>query len=274
MISAVILNYLNPALTEKSVIHLLQAAEDAGIQAEVIVVDNSAPQTALSLRKLLPDEVKIIENEENLGFSAANNQGIKKASGEIILIMNNDLFINKEVLKKGVEYVTSNEKAGVWGPKLIDQYGDEQRTCSNFPTLTDVINEYLFNRLRHNRVSLAANQSSHPVCVDAVIGACMFIPQKVIVEAGLFDEAYFFNVEDIDLCYKIRKLGYEVVFDPRCEAVHLTGASQNHDWYDDPYMHESRKIYYKKHFNPLKAMLTCGAIDAGIFARKLKHRND
>ncbi len=271
MISAVILNYKDVALTKKCVDILYRSADASDLPVEVIVVDNSAPQTAEDLCEELPEEVKIIENEKNLGFSAANNQGIKQAKGDIILIMNNDLFINEEVLQTGSEYITSHKKAGVWAPKLVGEFSDEQKSCAYFPTIHGLIIEYWFKYPYSNRVALTAVNADHPVPVDMVIGACMFIRKEVLEQAGLFDEDYFFTSEDVDLCYKIKNLGYEVLFDPRVEAVHLTSASQDYTWYDDPHLHEARKLYFKKHFNSLKATTARFIISSGIKARKVKH---
>lgn len=272
MVSAIILNYLNSALTAKSVDYLLEAASKSSIAVEVIVVDNSAPKTAEELRKLLPEGVKIIENKENRGFAAANNQGIKQANGDVILIMNNDLFMNEQVLKNGIEYITSNKKAGIWSPKLVSQSGEAQRSCAYFPTLRGVVSEYLFKYQLENRLSITANKANHPVEVDSVMGACMFIQKEVLQKAGLFDEEYFFTKEDVDLCKKIKALNYKVVFDPRYEAIHIYHASQDYNWYKDPYLHKARKLYFKKHFNPLKALAARITVDAGIKVRKLKHR--
>lgn len=272
IISAIILNYLNPQLTAKSVDYLLKAASQSALSVEVIVVDNSASETAEELRELLPKEVTVIENEENIGFAAANNQGIRRSGGEIILIMNNDLFINEEVLKKGTEFITANEDAGVWAPKLVDESGKPQRSCARFPTLRGVIGEYLFKYQHDNRIAVTANNAASPVEVDTVIGACMFIKKDVLWEAGLFDEDYFFTMEDVDLCYKIKAMGYRVIFDPCVEAIHLYGASQSAGWHDDPFLHKSRKRYFKKHFNQPNAMLARMIIDFGIAARKLKHK--
>src|SRR5699024_3259232 len=91
MVSAVILNYLNPKLTAEAVSYLKKEAAVSSITTEIIVVDNSAPVTGKELQKLLPDDVKIIENDDNAGFATANNQGFKEANGDVILIMNNDL---------------------------------------------------------------------------------------------------------------------------------------------------------------------------------------
>lgn len=272
MVSAIILNYLNTKLTAKAVFHLKEAAAASSISVEIIVVDNSAPKTAAVLHELLPDDVRIIENDENRGFAAANNQAIKKAGGDVILIMNNDLFINEKVLQEGVKQITEHEKIGVWAPKLVEPSGNAQRSCAHFPTLAGVISEYLFKYQLGNRVSKSANNAHQPVKVDTVIGACMFIRKAVLHEAGLFDEDYFFNVEDVDLCYRIKDLGYEVLFDPRCRAVHLYRASQDYKWYEDPFMHKSRKIYFNKHFNFLHAAFARAVIDAGLTLRRIKHK--
>jgi|SRR5699024_8038173 len=272
MVSAIILNYLNPELTATAVQHLTTAAAAAEISVEVIVVDNSAPQTAEELRQLLPNDVKIIENEANKGFAAANNQGIKEAKGEVIIIMNNDLFINKKVLKAGVKYIMGHKKTGIWAPKLVGQSGNEQRSCFNFPAISDLINEYLFNNPSHTMLSLKANAASTPVPVDSVIGACMFIRKKTLQEVGLFDERFFFNSEDLDLCYKLHQRGYNIIFDPTCEAVHLCSASQNNKWYQKKHLHQSRKIYWKKHYHPFKAKLAGSIIAAGLMMRKFKDK--
>lgn len=271
MISAVILNYLNPDLTCRCVDTLLAASRNAEIGIEVIVVDNSAHQTAEELKRRLPDGVIIIENQENCGFAKANNQGIRRANGDHLLIMNNDLFINAEVISTGLAYLKSHEKAGIWAPKLTDQDGTPQRSCARFPTIPGLVTEYLFKIQYDNAIAEKALQSDQPVEVDTVIGACMLIPAPVMEETGGFDEDYFFNVEDVDLCRKINALGYEVVFDPRCSAIHLVGASQGGHWHQNQLLHDARIQYFKKHHHPLKALLAKTCIRAGVKLRELKH---
>lgn len=271
MVSAVILNYLNPELTAECVDKLLYASGEAGIAVEVIIVDNSAPQTAPKLQTMLPEKVIVIENDTNCGFSKANNQGIKRASGEFIVIMNNDLFINKNTLAGGVDYLKNHPNIGVWAPKLTDQNGNAQRSCSQFPTLTGLFTEYLLKLQYDNTIAKKALKADHPVKVDTVIGACMFIPRKVMDDVGGFDEDYFFNVEDVDLCLKIKNKGYEVIFDPGCSAIHLVSASQNNHWYNDVHLHKSRILYFRKNHHPLKASIAQSVISAGLRLRKIKH---
>jgi len=93
-LSAIILNYKDPELTAQCVNYLINSSEDADINIQVIVVDNSAPETVVTLQKILPDSVEIIENQLNLGFSKANNQGIEISTGDYILLLNNDAFVN------------------------------------------------------------------------------------------------------------------------------------------------------------------------------------
>jgi hypothetical protein len=272
MVSAIILNYLDPELTARCVHTLYEAAEKAHQKPEVIVVDNSAPKTAEELHRLLPDEVIIIENEENAGFSKANNIGIARAQGEYILIMNNDLFINAEVLLKGLEYINSHENVGVWAPKLTDQQGNPQRSCARFPTLPGLVSEYFMKISYNNRIALKAVKADQPVLVDTVIGACMLIPKTILEEVGGFDEDYFFNSEDVDLCRKIKSRGYDVVFDARCSAIHLVSASQGGtQWYENTYLHKARILYFKKNHHPLTCFLAKIIIRAGIKAREFKH---
>jgi GT2 family glycosyltransferase len=272
MVSAVILNYKDPELTCRCIDKLHAAADESGVETEVIVVDNSAPQTAQSLHEGLSEEVIIIENEKNEGFSKANNQGIERAKGDLILIMNNDLFINADTLGKGVRYIKNHPNIGVWAPKLTDQQGNAQRSCSQFPTLTGLISEYLLKLQYDNRIAKYAISADKPIKVDTVIGACMLIPKTVLDEVEGFDEDYFFNVEDVDLCLKIKNCGYEVIFDSRCSAVHLVSASQNGHWHDNRYLHQARILYFRKNHNSLKSGIAKAVIKAGIQLRKIKHQ--
>ena len=272
MISAVILNYLNSDLTHQCVDTLRSAARECAIEIEIIDVDNSAFQTSRELKRKLPKEVIIIENQENLGFAKANNQGFERAAGDIILIMNNDLFISAEVLKKGKQYLENNATTGIWAPKLTDPDGTPQRSCAHFLNLKTLTAEYLFKKPLHTRIAETAAKADQPVEVDMVIGACMFISRNVLMEVGGFDEDYFFTAEDIDLCLQLKRRGYNIIYDPRFAAVHLVGASQDSNWYDDPHLHEGRIRYFQKNHGFVTAGIAKGIIKTGILMRKVKHK--
>lgn len=267
-LSVIILNYKNPILTLKCVETLIQSSNKVSLDLEVIVVDNSASETALTLKELIPPEVKLIENLENLGFSKANNQGIVKSKGKYILLLNNDAFVNPETLQKGIEYLENNKETGIWASKLIGEDGMFQVSCAKLPSLTGLVGEYVLHKNYDWYPDLIYWNKPHHV--GNVIGAFMLIPSKVIEKVGLLDEDYFFTVEDVDYCKKVQKAGFSVVYDPRCDIVHISGASQENEWVNDPYMHKNRVLYFRKNHGILVGFLAYLIIGLGIKLMKFR----
>ncbi|MCE7698456.1 MAG: glycosyltransferase family 2 protein [Methanobacterium paludis] len=232
----------------------------------IIVVDNSADKTSEELKKLLPDYVEIIENEENLGFSKANNQGLKISQGKYVLLLNNDAFVNVNCLEKGIKYLENMECPGIWAPSLIGENGDLQGSTARFPSLKDLIGEYFL--FRHYNVYEDFLQWKEPKEVDMVIGAFMLMEKKLVDKVGLLDENFFFNAEDVDYCKRVHDSGFPVIYDPRVSITHIGGASQEDKWFKDPYLHKTRIIYSYKHYNFFEAFLSEITIKLGLIFRK------
>jgi len=265
-LSSIILNYKNPELTVKSVNYLERSSEKLGINTQIIVVDNSASETAETLNNLLDNDVTVIENIKNMGFSRANNQGIKLSKGEYILLLNNDAFINPETLINGIKYLENHSECGVWSPKLVGEDGEFQVSCAKLPSIKGLIGEYIrFNNLDWYP---ELENWSEPTDVGNVIGACMIFRRSLVDEIGMLDEDYFFNVEDVDFCKRIHEAGYTVIYDPRYSIIHIGGASQPGKWVNDPYIHKNRVIYFKKNHGILKGALAQIIIWTGLKMRK------
>ena len=265
-LSSIILNYKNPELTVKSVNYLERSSEKLGINTQIIVVDNSASETAETLNNLLDNDVTMIENIENMGFSRANNQGIKLSKGEYILLLNNDAFINPETLINGIKYLENHSECGVWSPKLVGEDGEFQVSCAKLPSIKGLIGEYI--RFKNFDWYPELENWSEPTDVGNVIGACMIFRRSLVDEIGMLDEDYFFNVEDVDFCKRIHEAGYTVIYDPRYSIIHIGGASQPGKWVNDPYIHKNRVIYFKKNHGILKGALAQIIIWTGLKMRK------
>ena len=265
-LSTIILNYKDPELTARSVQTLLESAEPIDVKVQVVVVDNSATETAESLRKLLGDDAALIENQENQGFSRANNQGMEMATGEYILLLNNDAFVNPETLKLGFNYLEDHEECGVWSPKLVGVDGKFQVSCARLPSLRGLIAEYI--QFKNLDWYPDLENWSEPTDVGNVVGAFMLFRRKLVDEVGMLDEDYFFNVEDVDYCKRIHEAGLEVIYDPRCSVVHIGGASQPGKWVNDPYMHRNRKIYFKKNHGTVQGIIAGIVIWTGLNMRR------
>jgi len=176
-------------------------------------------------------DIKIIENDKNLGFSKANNIGVQESSGEYILFLNPDMKLEKGSIKELLEYLKVNPDVGVISPKLIKEngsflLGDGPR---RFPRVFDVLMIFfkiskLFPKVLNRYYYLGLNKKSVQE-VDSVRGAFMLMDKKVIQEIKGFDERYFCWFEDVDLCRGIKKLGKKVIYYPKVQAIDMVGQS-------------------------------------------------
>lgn len=268
-LSAIILNYKDPELTAKSVDYLKKSSQEVGITTQIIVVDNSASETAETLKSLLLEDdvdMTIIENTTNMGFSRANNQGIKISNGEYVLLLNNDAFINPETLINGIKYLENHIEAGIWSPKLVGDDGKFQVACARLPSLKGLFGEYI----QFKNVDWYPDLENwvEPTDVGNVVGACMLFRRSLTSLIGFLDEEYFFNSEDVDYCKRIHEAGYQVIYDPRYSVVHIGGASQPGKWANDPYLHRNRIIYFRKNHGIVMGVLAMLIIWVGISMRR------
>lgn len=267
MLSVIILNYNDAILTAKCVDYVVDSAKKAGIDVQIIIVDNSADKTAEELKKLLPSDALIIENIENQGFSKANNQGIKLSEGKYVLLLNNDAFINPECLINGMNYINQNMDCGIWAPKLVGEDGQFQISCACLPSLRGLIYEYILIKNYDCYPDLEKWEEPHNV--GNVVGAFFLMNRDIIDSVGLLDEDFFFTVEDVDYCKRVHEAGLNVIYDPNNSIVHIGGLSQNYSWTDDPHLHKNRVIYFNKHHGKFKAFLAKIIISTGLNIRKL-----
>jgi GT2 family glycosyltransferase len=269
-LSVIILNYKAPELTAECVDCLIKSTEKADIATQIIIVDNSAPLTAQKLRDILPERVEIIENNENLGFSKANNQGIEISKGKYILLLNNDAFVNAETLINGIRYIEEHNECGVWSPKLLGKDGSFQVSCARLPSIKGLIGEYI--QFRNYDWYSDLRSWSKPTDVGNVVGAYMIMKRSLVDVVGLLDEDYFFNVEDVDFCKRIHSAGFQVIYDPRYSIVHIGGASQPGKWVNDPHLHKNRILYFKKNHGPIIGAFANLIIFTGLSLRKFMMR--
>lgn len=184
------------------------------IDYEVIVIDNGSVDDSVKLVKDRYSNIKLILNEDNIGFAEANNKAIAAANGEYILFLNTDVIITPNVVTKLIEFMDKNSKAGLCTPSLTGKSGKSQETSITFPGLFTE----LFGRLN-------PKQPDNPFKAQAVRGACMLVRTNVIRELGGFSERYFLFLEETDLCLRLHKKGYEVWHVPYVKAIHTGGGS-------------------------------------------------
>ncbi len=223
-------------------------------EQEIIVVDNGSTDGSLEMLKKFKESenqnLKIIENKNNLGFAKAVNQGIKASLGKFILLLNSDIIVKRGAIKKMVDFLQKHSEVGVVGGRLLNPDGSVQGSCFNLPTISRVIKEFCFKG--QPVLNKYFPQGNQPIEVEAVQGAVFLIPRKVIDKVGYayrqtgpFDERYFMYFEDLDFCRRVRRAGFKVYYLPKAEFIHFQGASgrkisqKTYKW-----LAESSKIYH------------------------------
>ena len=195
-----------------------------------VVVDNgSSDGTPGFVRDRFP-EVRVVE-AENRGLAAGWNRGIEETDSRYVLLLNADAWLLGDSLSRLVGFADSRPKAAVVGPRLSNPDGTLQRSVRGFPTTWRLATEYLFLRKLAPRSGAVnafyAGGFDHDEVreVECVMGACMLMRRAAIEAVGPADEDFFLFSEETDWCYRFRQAGWEIVFFPGAECVHVRGAS-------------------------------------------------
>ena len=201
------------------------------IEFEIIVVDNaSADGSAAMVRDDFPD-VRLIENDENAGFVRANNQAVKLASGQYILLLNSDTKMLGSGAEEILQYLDDNPKVGIATGKMLYEDGDFQSSYSRFPNIVgDVITHTLrrvfaFKPPFHRYFTYANLNPDEAHEVDWLCGAYLYVRRELLQDGKVFDEALFMYYEDTLLCKRAWDLGYKVVYLPKAPIVHYHNRS-------------------------------------------------
>lgn len=246
-VSIIIVSFNTKKLTEDCLTSTIRSLKESKLRWEIIVVDNiSEDGTREMLKKKFP-MVKTILNTENVGFGRGNNQGIKAAKGEYILLLNSDTVVLNNAIGKLVSFGRQHPNAFI-GPKLLNPDRTPQSSCGPFFTLP-VVFASLF--LKGDYIGLTRWSPNRARKVDWVSGACILAPKKLFMQNLLFDEQIFMYMEEIDLLMRAKRQGYATYFYPRSLIVHL-GAASSTNKRKGPVLNIYRGfIYlYKKHGTP------------------------
>jgi GT2 family glycosyltransferase len=182
--------------------------------------------------KLKTENLKIIENKENLGFSKANNVGAKQANGRYILFLNSDTVVYEKTLEGMVKFMDQHEDVGAATCKLIMPNGQiDDASHRGFPTPWNAFFHFsglpkLFGKTRlFGGYNLGFKDFSKTHEIDALAGAFMLVRRKAGVDANWWDEDYFFYGEDIEFCYMLKQAGWKIFYVPEFSVLHYKGVS-------------------------------------------------
>ena len=243
-LSVVIVNY-NVRYFLELCLHSVKAAIK-NEEAEIIVVDNASSDDSCQMVKTSFPEVVLIENKENLGFSKANNIGVRAAKGEFICILNPDTVVAEDTFSKLISFAENQENLGIVGCRLIDGTGKFlPESKRNLPVV-----KVALQKMKGNPTYYYANHIGEIEIakVEVLVGAFMFLKRNVFNELEGFDEDYFMYGEDIDLSYKATKKGLNNFYYGATTIIHYKGESTLKDSLYVKRFYGAMQIFYKKHF--------------------------
>lgn len=203
------------------------------INFEVIVVDNaSSDNTKETISKLNYPQFTFIQNNKNLGFSKANNIGVKKSKGRFVLFLNPDTKLHEDTISKMIEFMDNTKNCGASTCKVLLTNGQVDDSCHRgFPTPWNAFTHFsgiskifpkskIFNGYNLGNLDLTTVHE-----IDALAGSFMLVNRKAGEDVGWWDEDYFFYGEDLDFCYKLKQKKWSIYYYPNTTITHLKGVS-------------------------------------------------
>lgn len=228
-VSIVIVNWNTREITRQCLQSVYQQTE--GIKFEVIVVDNASEDGSVEIIRSDFSQAILIENKENKGFAAANNQGMAVAKGRYCLLLNSDTLVLDNAIAKSVAFADQDDEVAVVGCRALNSDRTLQPTCFMFPSLLNMVlsSTYLYKLFPRNRFFgrelLTWWQRDDVRLVDVVTGCFMLVRRQAIDQVGMMDEMFFMYGEETDWCYRFKQGGWKVEFTPCAEIIHLGGQS-------------------------------------------------
>ena len=272
-LSIIIVNYNVKHFLEQCVLSVKKAL--AGIEGEIYVVDNNSVDGSVEMIQSKFPEVKLIANKENTGFSKANNQAIRIASGEYILLLNPDTIVEEDTFSTCIQFMDLHQDAGALGVKLIDGKGNYlPESKRGLPTPSVAFYKIfglskLFPKSRtFGKYHLGYLDKEETNEIEILSGAFMFMRKTALDKAGLLDETFFMYGEDIDLSYRIHLAGFKVYYHPKTRVIHYRGESTKKSSINYVFVfYQAMIIFAKKHFSQKNAQLFTLLIQCAVYFR-------
>ncbi len=255
MVSVIIVNYNVRVFLENALLSVQKALK--GIQGEIIVIDNASDDGSVEMVRQKFPAVKLIINECNLGFAAANNRAIKESKGNYLLLLNPDTILQEDTIKVMIDFLEKHPDVGLAGCKILNPDGTLQLACRrSFPTpwvaFTKIIGlSTLFpSTSLFGKYNLAYLDPDKSYEVDAVSGSFMFVRRIVIDSVGVLDEQFFMYGEDLDWCYRIKQAGWKIHYVHDTQVIHYKGESVRRSDIDEVKLfYEAMRVFVQKHFS-------------------------
>lgn len=270
-LSVIIVSYNVRNFLEKCLISVRKASEN--LDCEIFVVDNKSTDGSCSMVEAEFPEVKLIKNPVNRGYSSANNQALKTASGRYVLLLNPDTIVQENTFRSCISFMDSHPDAGATGVRMINGKGkflpESKRALPTPGTAFFKMSglSYLFPKSRlFNRYNLGHLDSMQISKADVISGAFMFLRAEAVAKTGLLDEEFFMYGEDIDYSYRLLKAGYNNYYFPDAEIIHFKGESTKKENIKAVVnFYKAMAIYVRKHYTSGNMKVSALFIQIAIF---------
>ncbi|MCR9174007.1 MAG: glycosyltransferase family 2 protein [bacterium] len=246
-----------------------------GLKIEVIVVDNASRDGSVEMLAQKYSDFHLILNEDNVGFSKANNQGIDIALGKYVLLLNPDTVVEESGFRKVIDYMDAHPEAGGLGVRMIDGRGNflpESKRGLPKPMVAFYkifgLSRIFPKSKRFGQYHLGHLSEFETAEIDILSGAFMLMRKEALDKVGALDESFFMYGEDIDLSYRIQKGGYKNVYFPETTIIHYKGESTKKSSVNYVFVfYRAMVIFAKKHFSGNNAWLFSFLINMAIYFR-------
>ncbi len=225
---------------------------------EVVTVDNASTDGSPEMVQARFPQAKLIECDENLGFARGNNVGIDQCRAEYVLLLNPDTVVKPGAIQTLVDFLDAHPQAGAAGSRLLNPDGSLQHpSCSPRPTVARELWRLLhLDRVRPLAVYRMDRWSlTEPRAVDVIQGASLMIRRSVLDRIGLLDERYFMYSEEVDLCLRIQRPGWQLFWVPQSQVVHFGGQSTGQAAVAMfQQLYRAKLMYFRKHYGKRAGM--------------------
>ena len=272
-LSVIIVSYNVSHFLEQCLKSVIQASHSLDI--DIFVVDNCSDDDSVHMVQTRFPEVKLIINQDNKGFSKANNQAILQSESDYVLLLNPDTVIEEDGLVKTLNFMETHSEAGGLGIKMIDGYGhflpESKRGLptpwASFCKMSHL--SQLFSRSAYfNRYHLGYLPEDETNKIEVLAGAFMLLRRKVLDTIGLLDEDFFMYGEDIDLSFRITKAGNFNYYFPEVRMIHYKGESTRKSSLNYVRLfYGAMLIFARKHFAGKNERLLSLVILPGVYFR-------
>ena len=274
-LSVVIVNYNVCYFLEQALLSVRRAVEKLGQPAEVFVVDNNSADGSVAMVRARFPEVTLLVNRDNPGFAVANNQALRRATGQYQLLLNPDTVVEEDTFRACCAFLDAHPDGGGLGVQMLDGQGrflPESKRGLPTPAVAFYKMVGLARLLPRSRtfgryhLGFLRPDETHEVAV--LSGAFMLLRKAALDQVGLLDEDYFMYGEDIDLSYRLTRGGWKNYYFPGARIIHYKGESTKRTSVNYVFVfYRAMVVFARKHFAPGRAGLLAGLIHAAIWLR-------